>query len=37
MKWDQRDFVRKYCGFSELRQIEGRNGNWVEKAEEEIC
>jgi len=34
---NQRDFVRKCCGFSELRQMELGNGNWVEKAREEIC
>jgi len=37
MKRDLRDFVRKYCGFSELRQMERRDGNWVEKEREEIC
>jgi hypothetical protein len=31
------DFVRKCFGFSELRQIERRNGNWLEKARADIC
>jgi hypothetical protein len=33
MKRDQRVFVRKCCGFSELKQMEGWKGNWMEKQE----